>query len=76
MSRICKLCGKRPVMGRRIKRRGMAKKKGGAGQKITGISHRLFKPNIQRVKVATPHGAQHILVCAKCIKAGKIKKAS
>jgi len=75
MSKICKICGKKPVMGRSITRRGMAKKKGGAGKKITGISHRLFKPNIQRVKVLTAHGNKYIFVCVKCLKAGKIQKA-
>ena len=29
----------------------MAKKKGGVGQKITGISRRLFKPNIQKIRI-------------------------
>ena len=36
MSRICELCGKKPFRGHQITRRGMAKKKGGVGQKITG----------------------------------------
>jgi len=76
MPRICEICSKKPAIGRSVKRRGMARKKGGAGQKITGISHRLFKPNIQRVKVATAIGTKHIFVCVKCIKAGKVKKAS
>jgi large subunit ribosomal protein L28 len=75
MSGICKICGKKPSMGRSIKRRGMAKKKGGAGQKITGISHRMFKPNIQRVKIMTPQGKQYIFICVKCLKANKIQKA-
>jgi len=76
MSGICELCGKRPVMGNTIKRRGMAKRKGGAGRKITGISHRMFKPNIQHVKIITPQGIkQYIFICTKCLKAGKVKKA-
>ena len=63
-------------MGRKIKRRGMAKRKGGAGRKITGISHRTFKPNIQRVKIVTLKGKrEYIFICTKCLKAGKIKKA-
>ncbi|MFH1622554.1 MAG: 50S ribosomal protein L28 [Candidatus Omnitrophota bacterium] len=76
MSRICEICGKKPVMGRSIKRRGMAKKKGGAGRKITGISHRFFKPNIQHVKIATPNGKKYIFICVKCLKANKVTKAS
>jgi len=76
MSRICQICGKKPVAGKSIKRRGMARRKGGAGRKITGTSHRFFKPNIQRVKAITPQGKKYILVCAKCLKANKVKKAT
>jgi len=76
MSRICEICGKRPVMGNTIKRRGMAKAKGGAGRKITGISPRIFKPNIQRVKIINPQNKkEYIFICVKCLKAGKVKKA-
>ena len=50
MSRVCEICGKGPVAGRKIERRGMAKRKGGAGQKITGISPRVFRPNLKTIK--------------------------
>ena len=63
-------------MGKSIVRRGMAKKKGGAGKKITGTSHRLFKPNIQRIKILTPQGKKYIFICVKCLKANKVKKAA
>ncbi|MDD5618364.1 MAG: 50S ribosomal protein L28 [Candidatus Omnitrophica bacterium] len=75
MSGICEICGKRPVMGKSIVRRGMAKVKGGAGKKITGTSHRAFKPNIQHVRIITPHGKRYIFICTKCLKANKVKKA-
>ena len=74
MSKICKICGKKPTFGRSIIRRGMAKVKGGAGKKITGTSHRMFKPNIQRIKIETAQGKRSIYICVKCLKTGKIKK--
>ena len=43
-------------MGRSISRRGLAKKTGGIGKKITGITHRRFFPNLQKVKVRFPNG--------------------
>lgn len=76
MSRICEICGKLPVAGKSIKRRGMAKSKGGAGKKITGTSRRFFKPNIQRIKIITPKGKRYISICVKCLKANKVKKAT
>jgi len=76
MAKQCALCGKKSTSGNSITRRGMAKKKGGAGRKITGITLRKFKPNLQRVKLATHHGKRPALVCTKCLKSGKVKKAT
>lgn len=75
MSKICKICGKKPVAGRTITRRGLAKKKGGVGQKITGINPRRFLPNLKSVRALIDGTPQRILVCVKCLKAGKVTKA-
>jgi large subunit ribosomal protein L28 len=73
---ICDVCGKRPISGNTIARRGMAKKKGGVGKKITGITRRRFFPNLQRVKALLAGGTvRRIWVCAACIQAGKVRKA-
>ncbi|NQT33450.1 MAG: 50S ribosomal protein L28 [Candidatus Omnitrophica bacterium] len=75
MARICYVCGKKPVSGQTISRRGMAKSKGGVGQRITGISKRRFCPNLQSVRTLVDGKKKKVTVCAKCIKAGKVKKA-
>ncbi len=75
MSYRCEICGKEPSFGNSIIRRGMAKKKGGVGQKITGISRRFFKPNIQRVRINDHGTVRRARVCAKCLKGGKVTKA-
>lgn len=75
MSRVCTICGKRPVAGRTIARRGLAKKKGGVGKKITGVTKRRFLPNIQTVRVIQNGAARRVKVCTACIKAGKVEKA-
>ncbi len=75
MSKICYMCGKKPVAGRTIVRRGLAKKKGGVGQKITGITARRFLPNLKTVKALIEGTPQRIKVCVKCLKAGKVIKA-
>ncbi len=76
MSRVCDICGKGPVAGRTISRRGMAKKKGGVGKKVTGIAKRRFFPNLQRVRAILDGIRKTIRVCTKCLKAGKVQKAS
>ena len=76
MAKVCYICGKKPVAGRRITRRGLAKKKGGVGQRITGISRRRFLPNLQSVKAIIDGARKKIRVCTKCLKAGKVIKAA
>ena len=75
MSKICEICGKKPVAGRTITRRGLAKKKGGVGMKITGINPRRFLPNLQKVRAIVKGTPVRIRVCVKCLKAGKVVKA-
>ena len=74
MSKICAICGKIPQTGNTIARRGLAKKKGGAGRRITGITKRKFFPNLQKVKAIIQGTPKTIMVCTHCIKAGKIIK--
>jgi large subunit ribosomal protein L28 len=75
MSRICDLTGARPVKGSHIWRSGKAKKKGGIGTHVTGITKRRFFPNLQRVKVLINGEVKYIRVTANAIKSGLIVKA-
>ena len=72
----CEFCNQRPAMGNQIETRGKAKYLGGVGTKITGITRREFKPNLQRVKITTPNGTnKYVRICTRCLKAGVIRKA-
>jgi large subunit ribosomal protein L28 len=72
----CAICDKKPIVGRSISRRGLAKKSGGIGKKITGITRRRFYPNLQKVKVRFPNGSvRRVNVCASCLQAGRVVKA-
>lgn len=76
MARVCQYSGKRPQVGHRVVRRGKAKREGGIGQNVTGITKRRWKPNIQRIRVVDENGRVHrVRVCARYIKAGKFVKA-
>ena len=74
MSRVCEICGKHTSFGRSIARRGLAKRKGGIGKKTTGVTKRVFRPNIQRIRVAEGGTVRRKRVCAACIRAGKVRK--
>lgn len=74
MSKVCDICGKGPRTGNKISRRGLAKKKGGVGKRITGITKRTIYPNLQRVRAVVDGKVKTIRVCAKCIRSGKVVK--
>jgi large subunit ribosomal protein L28 len=74
MSRVCFYTGKRTKAGQTISRRGKAKKHGGVGKKVTGITKRKFKPNIQKVRAVVDGTVCRIKVSAKAIRMGLVVK--
>lgn len=74
MARKCEICGKGPVRGNQITRRGLAKKKGGVGKKITGRNPRDFRPNLQYVRAMVGGKVVRRRVCTGCLKRGLIVK--
>ncbi len=75
MGQRCEVCGKTPQTGNRVTLRGKAKYLGGVGTKVTGISRRTFKPNLQRIKVSLGGSNRHLRICTQCIRTGAIRKA-
>lgn len=74
MPRVCFFTGKKTTFGNQITHRGKAKYLGGVGTKITGITARKFKPNIQKVRAVVDGRIVRIKVSAKAIRAGLITK--
>ena len=74
MPRVCAISGKKTTIGRQYTRRGLAKKKGGVGKKITGKSPRTFKPNIQKIRVVVNGRVVRMKVAAKFIRRGMVIK--
>lgn len=75
MSKICVVCGKKPIYGHRIARSGLAKRKGGVGEHISGVRPRRFEPNLQRVRAMINGAVKTVRICTRCLKANKILKA-
>jgi len=64
MARRCELCGKGPLVGNNVSH---------ANNKTKTRS----LPNLRSVRAVMPGGAvQHIRVCSRCLKAGRIVKAA
>ncbi len=74
MGKQCEICGKAPVVGNKVTIRGKAKYLGGVGTKVTGISRRTFKPNLQRVRVTVKGTNKTMRVCTQCIRSGAVTK--
>jgi large subunit ribosomal protein L28 len=74
MPRVCYFTGKKTTFGNQITHRGKAKYLGGVGTKITGITARTFKPNIQKVRAVIDGQVVRVKVSAKAIKQGLIVK--
>jgi large subunit ribosomal protein L28 len=63
MANFCHVCGKGPGVGNHVSNANNKRK-------------RRFMPNLQRVKIVEGSGRRRVRVCTRCIKAGKVVKAS
>jgi large subunit ribosomal protein L28 len=75
MFKKCAICGKNEVSGRIVVRKGLAKKKGGTGKKISRVSKRTFFANLQKMRIIIDTHPKKAYVCTKCIKKGRVQKA-
>ena len=71
----CAICGKGPVIGHRITKRGMSKKEGGVGRKNVRVNLRRFLPNLQPATVILNGVIRRARVCTACLKSGRVIKA-
>ncbi len=69
MSCVCEICGKGQIVGNSVETRGRAKHLKGVGTKVTGITRRTFKPNLQNIRVTLPNGGTKTMrVCTQCMR--------
>jgi large subunit ribosomal protein L28 len=61
MSKICEICGKKPIFGNNVSH-------------ANNRTRRRWDPNLQRVKVNLNGTIKRIKVCTDCIKSDKIVK--
>ena len=62
MSRICEICGKKPMVGNNVSH-------------AHNVTKRRFNPNLQSVRAMNKGQAKKIVVCTNCIKSGRVVKA-
>jgi large subunit ribosomal protein L28 len=59
---VCSVCEKKRVTGNNVSH-------------ANNRSKRVFRPNLQRVRVQTEKGTKRVHVCTRCLRSGKIVKA-
>jgi large subunit ribosomal protein L28 len=74
MPRKCHFTGARTTVGRKIRYRGRPKYQGGIGLKVTSITRRTFKPNLQTVTAFVDGRTQRIKVSTRAIRQGLLVK--
>ncbi len=58
----CAICGKQRIKGNNVSH-------------ANNKTKRLVLPNLQRMRVATDKGVKRLVVCTRCLRSGKVKKA-
>ncbi len=61
MSRICEICGKKPVTGNNVSH---------AHNKTRTV----WKPNLQKIRAIQNGSVKTIKVCTRCIRSNKVQK--
>ena len=62
MSRVCEICGKKPMVGNNVSH-------------AHNVTKRRFNPNLQNVRAIKDGKMKKMVVCTNCIKSGRVVKA-
>lgn len=62
MPRVCHACGKGRISGNNVSH-------------ANNHTRRTWKPNLRRVKAVVNGSPTRVMVCARCLRAGKIERA-
>ena len=74
MPRRCHFTGVGTSFGNRVRYRGKAKYLGGIGRKVTSISRRKVKPNLQTVTALIDGSSKRIKVSTRILRQGLVTK--
>lgn len=62
MSKMCEICGKKPLVGNNVSH-------------AHNVTKRRFNPNLQNVRAMKDGNVKKMTVCTTCIKSGFVVKA-
>ena len=73
MAKKCYFTGKKARVGGSITHRGISKKAGGIGLQLVKNNKRVFKPNLQKVRVNVNGTRKRVYASAAAIRNGIVK---
>ena len=63
MSKMCEICGKKPMVGNNVSH-------------AHNVTKRRFNPNLQSVRAVSNGRVRKMMVCTNCIKSGRVVKTA
>ena len=63
MAKVCDICGKGPVFGHNVSH-------------ANNKTKRRWNPNLQEVRAEVDGNVRRVLVCTRCIRAGRVRKSA
>ena len=61
MSAVCQVCGKGPQFGHNVSH-------------AHNVTRKIFKPNLQRIRVRAGNNSRRMRVCTRCIRSQRVEK--
>ncbi|MFQ5767273.1 MAG: 50S ribosomal protein L28 [Acidobacteriota bacterium] len=61
MAAVCAICKKKPMFGHNVSH-------------AHNLTRKIFRPNLQRVRIRSGSNARRIRVCTRCIRSGRVEK--
>jgi large subunit ribosomal protein L28 len=61
MAAVCEVCRKGPLFGHNISH-------------AHNVTRKVFRPNLQRVRVRSGNNSRRIRVCTRCLRSGRVEK--
>ena len=68
MSRTCDVCARGTVAGNNVPRKGLPKRKGGAGVHIGVKTKRTFRVNLHTRRILQNGNRKKIRICTRCLR--------
>ena len=61
MSAVCQVCQKGPMSGNNVSH-------------AHNLTKRVFRPNLQKIRVRAGNNSRRMRVCTRCIRSGRVEK--